>query len=88
MAKHEAISIPRVGIFEGIPNADYHGGPGISKSGLDKIRRSPLHYRASLEAQKEPTAAQREGTIIHDLVLEPDTFWDRYTKPFDPAYPE
>lgn len=86
MAKHEAITVPRVGIFAGIENAAYHGGPGISKSGLDKIRRSPLHYRASLDVQKEATAAQREGTIIHDLILEPATFWDRYTKPFDPAW--
>lgn len=86
MAKHEPIQVPRVGIFADIPNADYHGGPGISKSGLDKIRRSPLHYRASLDVQKEPTAAQREGTIIHDLVLEPQSFWDRYTRPFDPSW--
>lgn len=83
MAKHETIAVPQVGIFADIPNADYHGGPGISKSGLDIIRRSPLHYKASREAEKrEPTAAQREGTIIHDLVLEPETFWDRYARPF------
>lgn len=83
MAKHEAIEIPQVGIFADIPNADYHGGAGISKSGLDIIRKSPMHYRASREAvKKEFTAAQREGTIIHDLVLEPESFWDRYAKPF------
>lgn len=83
MAKHEAIEVPTVGIFADIPNADYHGGPGVSKSGLDIVRRSPMHFKASREAEKrEPTPAQREGTIIHDLVLEPATFWDRYAKPF------
>lgn len=87
MAKHETIEMPKVGIFADISNADYHGGPGISKSGLDIIRRSPLHFKASRDAEKRvPTAAQREGTIIHDLVLEPETFWDRYAKPFDPCW--
>lgn len=86
MTKHETITAPLAGIFAGIPNADYHGGPGISKSGLDLVRRSPLHYKASLEAvKKEPTPAQREGTMVHDLVLEPTEFWERYARPFDVA---
>lgn len=71
------------GIYAGIPNADYHSGEGISKSGLDIVRRSPLHYKASKEAeQKESTPDQRIGTMAHDLILEPDTFWDRYARPF------
>lgn len=83
MAKHETIQTPVVGIFAGIPNADYHGGPGISKSGLDIIRRSPMHYKAARDAgPRESTPAQREGTIVHDLVLEPESFWDRYARPF------
>lgn len=83
MAKHETITAPAVGIFAGIPNAQYHGGPGISKSGLDIIRKSPMHFKASREAgPREPTAAQREGTIAHDLILEPESFWDRYAEPF------
>lgn len=86
MAIHEVVEVPKVGIFEGIPNAEYHGGPGISKSGLDIIRRSPMHYKASRDVKKESTTAQREGTIIHDLVLEPGTFYERYAKPFDPAW--
>lgn len=86
MTKHEAISVPQndhpVGIFADIPNEVYHGGPGVSKSGLDLIRKSPMHYKASRDVKKESTAAQREGTLIHDLVLEPATFWDRYARPF------
>lgn len=27
-----------------------------------------------------------QPSIIHDLVLEPGTFWDRYAKPFDPKW--
>lgn len=90
MAKHEQINTPEgtpvthgLGVFPGIPNAEYHGGPGISKSGLDIIHRSPMHYKAAREAgPRESTPAQRRGTLVHDLVLEPETFWDRYAEPF------
>lgn len=90
MAKHEQITpddaapvTHGLGVFPGIPNAEYHGGPGISKSGLDIIHRSPMHYKAAREAgPRESTPAQRRGTLVHDLVLEPDTFWDRYAEPF------
>ena len=70
------------GVFAGISNASYHGGPGISKSGLDIIRRSPLHYQHSLTARREPTPDQRIGTLAHALILEPETIWDHYSTPF------
>ncbi|QOE32767.1 exonuclease [Achromobacter phage Mano] len=70
------------GFYDGIPNAEYHGGPGISKSGLDLIARSPLHYRAVVDAandnQREPTPAQMLGTAFHCLLLEPDVFVREY----------
>lgn len=73
-----------VGIFAGISNAEYHCGQGISKSGLDIIRRSPMHYHHSLTAErKEPTPDQRIGTIAHALILEPETFWECYARPFE-----
>lgn len=65
------------GVYAGIPNADYHGGPGISKSGLDLIHRSPMHYKAVVDAaneNREPTAAQAIGTAAHCLILEPAEF--------------
>lgn len=74
MNEHEA------GIFADIPNATYHGGPGVSKSGLDLIARSPLHYWHARNASNdnEPTAAQRIGSAAHKLILEPDTFGDEF----------
>lgn len=71
------------GIYRDIPNEEYHGGEGISKSGLDLIRKSPAHYRAVKTAANDNprvcTAAQRLGTAFHTLVLEPKEFVKRYT---------
>lgn len=71
------------GIYRGLPNAVYHSGVGISKSGLDLIRKSPAHYRAVVTAandnERAPTAAQFLGTALHCLVLEPGEFTKEYT---------
>lgn len=70
------------GIYAGIENAAYHGGEGVSKSGLDVLARSPLHYWAKYidpnREQQEPTPAMRLGTAIHTAVLEPGEFGKRY----------
>lgn len=68
------------GVYEGIPNAEYHCGPGISKSGLDLVHRSPMHYHAVVTSANDrtPTAAQELGTAAHALILEPDVFADSY----------
>ena len=70
------------GVYDNISNADYHGGPGESKSLLDLVRRSPVHYRArKLQAndnQHEATAAQKIGTAFHALLLEPAEFVRTY----------
>lgn len=70
------------GICNGITNEAYHAGPGISKSGLDLVARSPQHYWHSyLNPNREPrteTAAMKMGTAIHTAILEPADFHDRY----------
>lgn len=68
------------GVYPDISNDDYHGGPGISKSGLDLIHRSPLHYRAAktVANDNEPTPAQAIGTAFHALLLEPESFAQIY----------
>lgn len=44
-----------------------------SKSGLDKIARSPLHYREwCLSGGDEPTPAMRFGSLAHRFLLEPE----------------
>lgn len=68
------------GVYEGIPNAEYHGGPGISKSGLDLVHRSPMHYNAVMTAANDrtPTPAQEIGTAVHMAILEPEEFAKTY----------
>lgn len=71
------------GIYDNLTNAEYHAGPGESKSLLDLVRRSPAHYRArKLEANDnephQPTPAQMIGTAFHALLLEPQEFVKEY----------
>ena len=55
-------------------NAAYHAHPAVSKSHLDLVARSPLHYWARYIDPKrelpEPTPAMRIGTALHTHVLE------------------
>ncbi len=66
------------GIWVGIDNDKYHRGPGISKSGLDLIDTSGALYWTAKQHPREETEAMFLGTLLHALVLEPDTFNQRY----------
>lgn len=68
------------GVYEGIPNSEYHSGPGISKSGLDLVHRSPMHYNAVVTSANDrtPTPAQEIGTAVHMAILEPEEFAKTY----------
>lgn len=63
-------------------NEQYHAAPGISKSHLDKVSRSPRHYWALYvdpgREPEEPTAAMVLGSAVHAAVLEPAVFATRY----------
>lgn len=65
-----------------LSNAEYHARPEISKSGLDLLAKSPLHYwSAYLDPEREPrqeNAAMALGTAVHTAVLEPEEFDKRY----------
>lgn len=64
------------GFIENMANEKYHSCPGISKSGLDKITRSPAHYKHSRPTA--PTRAMEIGTAIHAAILEPERFDSEY----------
>lgn len=64
-------------------NADYHSHPAVSKSHLDQIARSPLHYWARFldpnRVVPEPTAAMAIGSAVHTHVLEMQKWDATYT---------
>ena len=63
-------------------NAEYHGGPGTSKSDLSLFAQSPLHWwhakRNPERVAEEQTAALLVGSACHAAVLEPDLFTAEY----------
>ena len=66
------------GRYSKMSNHDYHAGPGLSKSGMDRLAMSPEHYRSYLVEPREETKALRVGSALHKLTLEPDTFGDEF----------
>jgi len=56
-----------------MPAADYHKIEALSASGAKMLLRSAAHYIASKQEQREPSAAMQLGTLVHSMVLEPDT---------------
>ena len=68
------------GLHAGVPEADYRADPGLNasiiKHGLGE-GGSLAAMRWAMDNPKEPTDAMDLGTLLHALVLEPDTFPDR-----------
>lgn len=64
------------GLYKNLSNAEYHAGPGISKSGLDLIAHCPSSLPWSREApvDEEKLKAMDFGTALHCLLLEPHNF--------------
>lgn len=69
------------GIYDNLSNADYHGGDGISNSGLSLVRKSPMHYLAKRVAANDNARSEAFmiGTAFHALILEPELFAKEYT---------
>lgn len=81
------------GLIPDLTNAEYHAGPGISKSALDAIAVSPLQYWDQyLNPEREPREDKHcfaVGDGTHKLVLEPGTFEQTYAVGFDKsAFPD
>lgn len=62
-------------IYEDLPFSDYLKIDAVSKSDLDLINRSPMHYKYFKEHPKEPTQAMELGRMVHMLVLQPEEFY-------------
>ena len=59
---------------------EYRAYPAVNYSTLKHMRKSPLHYRAHLEAGPDPALSQKLAmfSAVHTLVLEPFQFTDEY----------
>jgi len=72
-----------------LTNEQYHGGAGVSNSGLKLIgSKTPRHYWAQYvdpdRIRQASTPAQMIGTAIHAAALEPDVFEEEYiVAPFE-----
>lgn len=69
-------------VVRGLSNAEYHAHPALSKSQLADFVVCPANYfglhLSPDRPAREETGGQRAGTLLHTLVLEPDTFAERY----------
>ncbi len=82
------------GIYLDMPNDVYHSLNALSSTGLKTFIESPaLYYRDYIQGaiRKRTTAFRRTmdaGTYGHELVLEPQGFYDRYFRePVQADYP-
>ena len=66
------------GIYDCYSNSEYHAHEAVSKSGLDLIHQTPMHYRESLLRGTEETPAMKFGSAFHAAILEPQVFSDTY----------
>ena len=51
----------------------YRAMPGLNKSSIEKLLDCPLAYKLGLEQKDEPTPAMAFGTLVHSMILEPET---------------
>jgi len=58
-----------------LSNAAYHALDAVGKSDLDKIARSPAHWKYAV---REETSAMQIGSAVHCAVLEPARFSAEY----------
>ncbi|OED40265.1 hypothetical protein ACH42_17290 [Endozoicomonas sp. (ex Bugula neritina AB1)] len=67
------------GIYDNLPEEEYHSGEGLSASILVEMGRSPAHCRAKLDGLGDRrTRALEIGTALHCAVLEPERFKTAY----------
>lgn len=76
------MDVPTTGLVQGLANEAYHAGPGLSHSGVKRLRKSPFHYHELARPRdvpaKAPTPEMFAGTLAHCALLEPDAFDARY----------
>lgn len=74
------------GIYQ-FPAESYHRGPGVSKSNLDLIHRSPalLEWSRRAPVDEDARTAVNTGSALHTLLLEPERFAAEYVGDYKPG---
>lgn len=81
-----SLQLDRPGFHLNLANADYHAGPGVSKSQLDLLHLAPalLQWSRNAPRDEEARAAVDIGDAFHATALEPDRFDAEYIGEFVP----
>ena len=58
--------------------SNYDKMPGIRRSDLWVMNKSPMHFKYHMETPHEQTPALKFGAAVHKFVLEPFEFWAEY----------
>jgi len=79
--KEPEIFTGQPGFYTDLSNADYHSGPGISKSGLDHVAHCPssLPWSRKAPVHAEKLKAMDFGTALHTALLEPHEFDNQFS---------
>lgn len=64
--------------FTNLAESAYHALDAASNSTLGYMKRSPAHCKAYMEDDFEQTPSMLLGSVVHKLVLEPETFDNSY----------
>lgn len=73
----------QLGLVRDLPGERYHSIAAMSAGGLKRMRQSPAHfYGLQIDPNRptpgEPTAAMKNGTLVHCCIFEPEAVESRY----------
>lgn len=57
---------------------EYRASDGVSRTELWRIKESPEKFKWAQEHPEEPTPALIFGTLVHKMLLEPETFGEEF----------
>ena len=69
-------SVPKPGVYGGIPDVTYHSWQGASSSRLKLLSKSAAHLKHQLDNPSAQTDAMKLGTALHTKVLQPSLYSD------------
>ncbi len=69
---------PQIGAHPGIPEPEYRSWKAFSITNGLKLLKSPGHYRHAEDNPREPTKSMMFGTAVHERLLEPEVFKEKY----------